>query len=268
MRLPAKFTRLSSSPAAARIRAAGRDRPESWLSDQATKASKLRAQASPFPTPLLRQARRRVREILPPTRGVAQRRRPDHLRMRKARRRTALRSRAISFALPRSGAEEDPWRALAAHRRAQTTSGGRSFQIIDRVRREHRRRPRDSRSSPSSARPFTIALHGDGCRRPSRHVLRGIEAGEIEVVAVDLPLPSPLALEILTARPYAYLDDARSKSATHASGHCARRWLDPETAAEWPARPRCDPSACGEEAWPEARNADELHDALLGLSVS
>src|SRR5215510_807002 len=35
-----------------------------------------------------------------------------------------------------------------------------------------------------------------------------IESGDIRVVARDLTEPSPLALEVLSARPYAYLDDA------------------------------------------------------------
>ena len=39
-------------------------------------------------------------------------------------------------------------------------------------------------------------------------LLRGLESGDIKVVAKDLPTPSPLAAEILTARPYAFLDDA------------------------------------------------------------
>src|SRR5438309_7480892 len=39
-------------------------------------------------------------------------------------------------------------------------------------------------------------------------LLRGLEAGEIGVVTRDLTEPSPLALEVLSARPYAYLDDA------------------------------------------------------------
>ncbi|HEY3852741.1 MAG TPA: DEAD/DEAH box helicase, partial [Steroidobacteraceae bacterium] len=39
-------------------------------------------------------------------------------------------------------------------------------------------------------------------------LLRGLESGAVRVVARDLTEPSPLALEALTARPYAYLDDA------------------------------------------------------------
>src|SRR5438876_2292296 len=39
-------------------------------------------------------------------------------------------------------------------------------------------------------------------------LLKQIESGEIECIARDLPEPSPLAHEILNARPYAFLDDA------------------------------------------------------------
>src|SRR5258705_2620499 len=39
-------------------------------------------------------------------------------------------------------------------------------------------------------------------------VIKKIEAGEIRCVARDLPEPSPLAHEILNARPYAFLDNA------------------------------------------------------------
>jgi ATP-dependent Lhr-like helicase len=39
-------------------------------------------------------------------------------------------------------------------------------------------------------------------------MLRGIERGEVRYLARDLPEPSPLAHEILNAKPYAFLDDA------------------------------------------------------------
>ena len=51
---------------------------------------------------------------------------------------------------------------------------------------------------------LTEAMDIDGLER----VLKGIESGSIRVVARDLTQPSPLALEVLSARPYAYLDDA------------------------------------------------------------
>ena len=57
------------------------------------------------------------------------------------------------------------------------------------------------------------------------------EAGEIRVVTRDLTQPSPLALEVLSARPYAYLDDAPLEE-RRTQAVMARRWLAPENAAE------------------------------------
>jgi len=76
--------------------------------------------------------------------------------------------------------------------------------------------------------------------------------------------PSPLAAEILNARPYAYLDDAPLEERRTRAVY-QRRWLDPEKAADIG---KLDPSAIErvrDEAWPEAQNADELHDALVEL---
>ncbi|HLW12022.1 MAG TPA: ATP-dependent DNA helicase, partial [Casimicrobiaceae bacterium] len=95
-------------------------------------------------------------------------------------------------------------------------------------------------------------------------LLADIEAGEVKVVARDLTEPSPLALEILSARPYAYLDDAPLEE-RRTRAVMSRRWLDEASAADIG---RLDPAAIDRvraEAWPEAVNADELHDALLGL---
>ena len=96
-------------------------------------------------------------------------------------------------------------------------------------------------------------------------VLRGLESGAIRVVARDLTEPSPLALEALNARPYAYLDDAPLEE-RRTQAVMSRRWLDPVEAGEIG---RLDPEAIArvrEEAWPDASTADELHDALLWLT--
>src|SRR5207302_3746507 len=95
-------------------------------------------------------------------------------------------------------------------------------------------------------------------------LLGRIKAGEIAIVARDLAEPSPLALEVLSARPYAYLDDAPLEE-RRTQAVMARRWLTPEEAAEIG---RLDPEAIlrvREEAWPDAANRDELHDALAWL---
>jgi ATP-dependent Lhr-like helicase len=97
-----------------------------------------------------------------------------------------------------------------------------------------------------------------------RRLLEGLESGAIRVVARDLTEPSPLALEVLSARPYAYLDDAPLEE-RRTQAVMSRRWLDAETASDLG---RLDADAIARvraEAWPEAANADELHDALVWL---
>jgi ATP-dependent Lhr-like helicase len=96
-------------------------------------------------------------------------------------------------------------------------------------------------------------------------VLRGLESGRIRVVARDLTEPSPLALEALNARPYAYLDDAPLEE-RRTQAVMSRRWLDPDSAADIG---KLDPEAIERvraEAWPDAATPDELHDALLWLT--
>jgi ATP-dependent Lhr-like helicase len=92
-------------------------------------------------------------------------------------------------------------------------------------------------------------------------MLARIEAREIEVVACDLTEPSPLALEVLSAKPYAFLDDAPLEE-RRTQAVMSRRWLAPESASDIG---RLDAEAIQRvraEAWPDPANADELHDAL------
>src|SRR3954463_12472670 len=96
------------------------------------------------------------------------------------------------------------------------------------------------------------------------HLLRAMEQGQVQIQTRELIEPSPLALEILSARPYAYLDDAPLEE-RRTQAVVSRRWLDPESAADIG---RLDPEAIArvrDEAWPQAETADELHDALLWL---
>jgi ATP-dependent Lhr-like helicase len=95
-------------------------------------------------------------------------------------------------------------------------------------------------------------------------LLARLETGKIEVVTRDLTEPSPLALEVLSARPYAYLDDAPLEE-RRTQAVMGRRWLAPEDASDIG---RLDPEAIARvrsEAWPDPANADELHDALVWL---
>jgi ATP-dependent Lhr-like helicase len=95
-------------------------------------------------------------------------------------------------------------------------------------------------------------------------LLTRIRAGEVTIVARDLTEPSPLALEVLSARPYAYLDDAPLEE-RRTQAVMGRRWIAPDDAAELG---RLDPDAIArvrEEAWPAAANRDELHDGLASV---
>jgi ATP-dependent helicase Lhr and Lhr-like helicase len=95
-------------------------------------------------------------------------------------------------------------------------------------------------------------------------LLKAIAAGQIRCIAVDTPVPSQFAHEILNANPYAYLDDAPLEE-RRARAVEMRRVL-PETVLSEVGR--LDPAAIKEiveEAWPDVRDAEELHDSLLTL---
>ena len=95
-------------------------------------------------------------------------------------------------------------------------------------------------------------------------LLAGLEDGSIQVVTRDLTEPSPLAREVLTARPYAYLDDAPLEE-RRTQAVMSRRWLDPESASELGQLDAAAIARVREEAWPDAANLDELHDAMVWL---
>ena len=104
------------------------------------------------------------------------------------------------------------------------------------------------------------AMDIDGLQR----LLRGISDGSIRCIAVDTPIPSQFSHEILNANPYAYLDDAPLEE-RRARAVEMRRVL-PESVLEEVGK--LDPSAIAqvqEEAWPDVRDADELHDVLHTL---
>ncbi|MDR7432321.1 MAG: DEAD/DEAH box helicase [Armatimonadota bacterium] len=91
-------------------------------------------------------------------------------------------------------------------------------------------------------------------------VVEALERGEVQTVAVDTPQPSPMSHEILSANPYAFLDDAPLEE-RRARAVSLRR-VDPELAGGPGA---LDPDAIEEvraQASPDVRDADELHDLL------
>ena len=90
--------------------------------------------------------------------------------------------------------------------------------------------------------------------------------GRKRLVARDLTEASPFALQVLNANPYAFLDDAPLEERRTQAVN-SRRWLDASTARDLAA---LDPAAIArvrDEVWPEARNVEELHEALLLLGL-
>jgi ATP-dependent Lhr-like helicase len=107
---------------------------------------------------------------------------------------------------------------------------------------------------------LTEAMDIDGLRS----LLTGIADGSIRCVAVDTPIPSQFSHEILNANPYAFLDDAPLEE-RRARAVEMRRMLPASVLEEVG---RLDPAAITqvrEEAWPDVRDADELHDVLHTL---
>jgi ATP-dependent helicase Lhr and Lhr-like helicase len=97
-------------------------------------------------------------------------------------------------------------------------------------------------------------------------ILERVLNGSIQCIAVDTPVPSQFSHEILNANPFAYLDDAPLEE-RRARAVEMRRTL-PETVLGEVGR--LDAEAIAEvraEAWPDARDVNELHDVLQTLIV-
>ncbi len=99
-----------------------------------------------------------------------------------------------------------------------------------------------------------------------RSVLGAIGDGRIETRAIETPAASPFSHEILNANPYAYLDDAplEERRARAVQMRSTMREDFSEGAGA------LDPAAIQEvaaEAWPPMRDAEEVHEALCGLTL-
>jgi len=96
-----------------------------------------------------------------------------------------------------------------------------------------------------------------------RALIGGLERGELRTVTVDTPVPSPMSHEILNANPYAFLDDAPLEE-RRARAVSLRR-VDVDLATGVGALDQAAIEEVRAQAWPDVRDADELHDALLSL---
>ena len=109
---------------------------------------------------------------------------------------------------------------------------------------------------------MTEALDIDGLTA----LLDGIESGRVGVHFRDTTEASAFAHEILTAKPYAFLDDAEAVD-RRTNAVRLRRGLPVDLSAIG----RLDPEAIArvrEEVAPDPKSADDLHDLLLSLVVT
>ena len=97
-------------------------------------------------------------------------------------------------------------------------------------------------------------------------LLGDIAGGRKTLVARDLTEPSPFALAVLNANPYAFLDDAPLEE-RRTQAVSARRWLDPATTADLGQLDAAAIERVRGEVWPAPRHADEMHEAVLMLGL-
>jgi ATP-dependent Lhr-like helicase len=108
---------------------------------------------------------------------------------------------------------------------------------------------------------MTDAMDAKGLER----LVERIEAGSLEILCVDTTEPSPLSHEILNGKPFTYLDDAPLEE---------RRTRAVKTRRGLPVEERdltrLDVAAIEKvraQSEPAPRDAEELHDLLLGVGV-
>ncbi|HEV8397541.1 MAG TPA: DEAD/DEAH box helicase [Vicinamibacterales bacterium] len=95
-----------------------------------------------------------------------------------------------------------------------------------------------------------------------RDILTRIHRGEFRLLARDTPEPSVFATAILNAKPYAFMDDAPlEERRVHAVQ--TRRGRDDRSVEEGAVLDAAAVQKVRQEAAPDPRDADELHDALM-----
>ncbi|MCK9800703.1 DEAD/DEAH box helicase [Pseudomonas sp. MAFF 302030] len=96
-------------------------------------------------------------------------------------------------------------------------------------------------------------------------LLRRMEQGQVRLISRDLPAPSPLAAEILSAKPYTFLDDAPLEE-RRTQAVLSRRWSDPQSTDDLGALDAEAIAAVALEAWPAPGGVDEMHETLMNLA--
>ena len=107
------------------------------------------------------------------------------------------------------------------------------------------------------------ALDADGVRA----LLERIEGGAVTVHCIDTTEPSVLAHEILTARPYAFLDDEGEVQNRRTTAVTLRRGLAVDLTSIGTLEPAAIEQVHG-EITPDPTGADDLHDLLASLVIA
>jgi ATP-dependent Lhr-like helicase len=94
-------------------------------------------------------------------------------------------------------------------------------------------------------------------------VLGELEEGKIQIRCLDLTAPSPLAAEIINARPYAFLDDGEAEN--RRTRAISQNHRDLENTASLSIISVEAIEQVRAECWISPRHPDELHDGLLQL---
>src|ERR1700722_14254978 len=97
-------------------------------------------------------------------------------------------------------------------------------------------------------------------------VLRGIQDGSIQCLAVDTPVPSQFAHELINANPYAFLDEAGLEE--RRARAVSLNTKVPASVLEHPGKlDAAAVAAIRAECWPDIRDEHELHDLLMSVVV-
>ncbi len=95
-----------------------------------------------------------------------------------------------------------------------------------------------------------------------KELIEKIRNGDLGLHGVDLREASPMAHEIISSKPYTFIDDTPFEERRTLAIN-QRRWIDPAEAKELG---KLDPAAIDlvkKQAWIEAETPDELHDGLV-----
>lgn len=97
-------------------------------------------------------------------------------------------------------------------------------------------------------------------------VLRGIQDGSIRCLAVDTPVPSLFAHELLNANPYAFLDEAGLEE-RRARAVSLRNGIPPSVLERAGKLDQFAIDTVRAQSWPDVRDHHELHDLLMSVVV-